>query len=243
MQKSNIYKYRISNLIISTNLNQMSGTGPVLNQKEEEELGLLKKEIKEADFNINKPTRSEEIGDKILMYLRNAFWLVAGALTLYYSNFFHHLFRNPNINELFFEISMAGYTIIFGLMIFSSFIMPRISGIKDIEEYNPRLVSVGAVVGLLSVISIIVAIWPVWGWWSLPIFIMLWKGFFAIAIFLPSGDIGNVLFLLVNTGIVLSFYVIEHEGYFHWFVNFYWKIICLSALIKFKIKQIILPII
>lgn len=149
------------------------------------------------------------------MYARNAFWIAVGALTLYFSNFFHHLFRNPNINELFFEISMAGYTIVFGLMIFSSFIMPRISGKTDIEDYNPKLVSVGAVVGLVSVISLIIAIWPVWGWWSLPIFVALWKGFFSMSVFLPKGDLGNFVFLSINATLVLSFYFIEHEGYFH----------------------------
>ena len=149
------------------------------------------------------------------MYARSLFWAGVGALTVYYTNFFHHLFRNPNINDLFFEISMTGYTIIMCLMIFSSFIMPRISGITNIEEYNPKLVSIGAVVGLVSVLSLIVAIWPVWGWWSLLIFLFLWKGFFSLAVFLPGGDIGNMIFLALVTCMILSFYVIEHEGYLH----------------------------
>ena len=72
-------------------------------------------------------------------------------------------------------------------MAFAAFIMPRISGIDDIEEYNPKLAAVGAAVGVVSVISLIVAIWPVWGWWSLPIFITLWKGFFGVSMFLPGG--------------------------------------------------------
>jgi len=93
--------------------------------------------------------------------------------------------------------------------------MHRISGISDVEEYNPKLVSIGAVVGLVSVISLIVAIWPVWGWWSLAIFVGIWKGFFSLSVFLPAGDIGNALFLIINIGTVLSFYVIEHEGYLH----------------------------
>jgi hypothetical protein len=149
------------------------------------------------------------------MYLRNAFWVIVAVVVIYYSNFFHNLFSNPNINELFFQISVAGYTIIFSLMIFTSFIMPRIAGTNNIDEYNPKLVSVGAAVGVISVISILIAIWPVWGWWSFPIFISLWKGFFSMSVFLPGGDIGNVLFLLLNIGTVLSFYVIEHEGYLH----------------------------
>ena len=149
------------------------------------------------------------------MYLRCTFWVIVGALTVYYTNFFHHLFRNPNINDIFFQVSMSGYTIIVCLMIFSSFIMPRISNTTNIEEYNPKLVSIGAVVGLVSVISLIVAIWPVWGWWSLVIFIFLWKGFFSLSVFLPGGDIGNFIFLVILTGTVLSFYIIEHEGYLH----------------------------
>lgn len=86
--------------------------------------------------------------------------------------------------------------------------MPRISGETKIEDYNPKLIPIGAVVGLVSVISLLIAIWPVWGWWSLPIFVALWKGFFSTAVFLPSGDLGNILFIVLNTGVVLSFYVI-----------------------------------
>jgi hypothetical protein len=71
------------------------------------------------------------------------------------------------------------------------------------------------VVGFISVISIVIAIWPVWGWWSLAIFVSIWKGFFGLSVFLPGGDIGNAVFLLINTGTVLSFYFIEHEGYLH----------------------------
>lgn len=149
------------------------------------------------------------------MYLRNGFWVLVAVVTVYYSNFFHHLFRNPNINELFFQLSMTGYTMIVCLMVFSTFIMPRIAGTSDIEEYNPKLIPIGAAVGFISVISLLIAIWPVWGWWSLLIFIVLWKGFFGLSVFLPPGDLGNALFLLINAGSVLSFYMIEHEGYFH----------------------------
>lgn len=95
-------------------------------------------------------------------------------------------------------------------MLFTTFIMPKISGIDNVEEYNPKLISVGAVVGLISIISLIIAIWPVWGWWSLLIFISLWKGFFGLSVFLPGGDIGNIVFVILNTAAILSFYFIEH---------------------------------
>eukprot|EP00919_Chromeraceae_sp_WS-2016_P058238 GHVR01138364.1.p1 GENE.GHVR01138364.1~~GHVR01138364.1.p1 ORF type:complete len:111 (+),score=0.54 GHVR01138364.1:3795-4127(+) len=110
---------------------------------------------------------------------------------------------------------MAGYTIIVALIIYSSFILPIFYGIKSIEEYNPKLVPLGAVVGVVSVVSLLIAIWPIWGFSSILIFITLWKGFFSLAVFLPGGYFGNILFFMINIGTVFSFYVIEHEGYFH----------------------------
>ena len=207
MMKYNIFSF----IIFKSNLMDRN-SGPVLKHADEQELGLLKKEKEPASKPKN---RAQDIGDQIIRYIRNGFWVLVAAAVIYYSNFFHNLFKNPNINEFFFQISATGYTIVISLMLFTSFIMPRISGIHDVEEYNPKLISIGAVVGLISVISIIIAIWPVWGWWSLAIFICLWKGFFGLSVFLPSGDIGNVLFILLNTGTILSFYIIEHEGYLH----------------------------
>lgn len=67
------------------------------------------------------------------MYAQSAFWLGLGILAIYQSNFFHNLFRNPKINELFFQISMAGYTVIVALILYSSFILPYFYGIKSIE--------------------------------------------------------------------------------------------------------------
>lgn len=125
------------------------------------------------------------------MYLKNAFWVSVGAAVLYYSNFFHHLFLNPKINPVFFEISMAGYTAIVFLILYSSFILPIFYGITSIEEYNPKLIPIGAVVGVVAVISLLIAIWPVWGFSSFPIFIALWKGFFSLSVFMPRGKIGK----------------------------------------------------
>ena len=105
------------------------------------------------------------------------------------------------------------------LILYTSFYLPLVYGIKNIEEYNPKLIPVGAVAGVIAIVSLLIAIWPVWGFTSFLIFIALWKGFFSISLFLPSGQLGNILFILINTGIVLSFYVIEHEGYFHWLIQ------------------------
>jgi hypothetical protein len=144
------------------------------------------------------------------MYLKSTIWIGVAIAVIYYSNFFHHLFRNPKVNPLFFEISMAGYTIIILLILYTTFILPVFYGVNDIEEYNPKLIPIGAVSGVIAVISLLIAIWPVWGFSSILIFLSLWKGFFGMSVFLPGGQIGNLLFLLINAGTVLSFYIIEH---------------------------------
>lgn len=155
------------------------------------------------------------LGDKILDYIKSAIWIAIAGAVIYYSNFFHHLFNNQKINPLFFEICVAAYVISILLVIYISLILPVFFGVNQVEQYNPKLIPIGAVVGVVAVISLLVAIWPVWGFSSLLIFICIWKGFFGLAIFLPGGQFGNFLFMVIVAATILSFYVIEHEGYFH----------------------------
>ena len=155
------------------------------------------------------------------MYIKNGFWVCLSVFVIYYSNFFHHLFLNPNINETFFQISMAGYTMIVMLIIYTTFVLPIFYGINSIQEYNPKLIPVGVVVGVVAVISLLIAIWPVWGFLTFPIFITLWILFFICILacwknWYFNNNLGDFLFLLRNIGTVLSFYAIEHEGYLHW---------------------------
>jgi hypothetical protein len=89
---------------------------------------------------------------------------------------------------------MAGYTIIIMLILYTSFVLPYIYKIKSIEDYNPKLIPIGAVIGVISVISLLIAIWPVWGFTSVLIFIAMWKGFFCLPTFLPVGVIGILFF-------------------------------------------------
>ena len=155
------------------------------------------------------------------MYLQNIFWLGVAIAVIYYTNFFFHLFNNPNVQPLFFEISMAGFTMSIFLVLYSAIVIPYLYGV-NVEEYNPKLISIGTVTGVIAIISLLITIWPVWGWTSLLIFLALFKGFMSLAVLLPSDNLGNfyyilgtVLFILINLSAVMSFYLIEHEGYLH----------------------------
>lgn len=101
------------------------------------------------------------------------------------------------------------------LILYTTFVLPMWFGVNSVEEHNPKLIPIGAIIGFISVISLLIAIWPVWGFYSLLIFICIWKGFFSISVFLPSGNLGiyknylgNFMFIAINTGTVLSFYII-----------------------------------
>lgn len=142
-------------------------------------------------------------------------WVSLAAGCLYYTNFFHHLFHNPKILEPYFTISIACYSVIIVLTLFISFVLPHVYKIENVEDYNPRLIPIATVFGVVAIICLLIAIWPVWGYTSLLVFVLLWKGFFEVSAFLPGGDLGGILFVLVNVLAVFSYKVIEHEGYLH----------------------------
>jgi hypothetical protein len=167
----------------------------------------------------NKPAglerREQPLPDKILAYLLSLMWVGLAAGCLYYSNFFYQLFHNPKILEPFFTVSMACYSVVIILTVFISFVLPLVYKIENVEEYNPRLIPIATVFGVVAVISLLVAIWPVWGYSSLLIFVLLFKGFFEVSVFLPGGNLGSVLFIMANALAVFSYKIIDHEGYLH----------------------------
>lgn len=80
----------------------MSAVDSTMRVREEESMGLLKKDMDPHTVLTKKRNTTEEFGDLLIMYIRNLFWVLAAVAVIYYSNFFHHLFTNPKINELFF---------------------------------------------------------------------------------------------------------------------------------------------
>jgi hypothetical protein len=59
---------------------------------------LLSDQINLQQKTKNKGFSAEQFGDKVLMYVKSIFWVGLAIFTIYYSNFFHHLFHNPKIN-------------------------------------------------------------------------------------------------------------------------------------------------
>lgn len=125
------------------------------------------------------------------MYLGALFWFALGMATIYYSNFFHHYFFNSKVYQPFHNISIACYFVVILFLIFACFILPYGYGIENVEDYNPKLIPTATAFGFVGVLTLIISMWPIWGYTTLLIFILMWKGFFAIGAFLPKGIIGR----------------------------------------------------
>lgn len=110
---------------------------------------------------------------------------------------------------------MVCFCIVFVITLFITFALPHIYKIDSVEDYNHRLIPIATVFGVVAVICMLIAIWPVWGYTSLLVFFLLWKGFFEVSTLLPGGDLGSILFILINVLAIFSYKFIEHEGYMH----------------------------
>lgn len=92
---------------------------------------------------------------------------------------------------------MAGFTMSIFLVLYSAIVIPYLYGV-NVEEYNPKLISIGTVTGIISIISLLITIWPIWGWTSILIFLALFKGFMSLAVLLPSDNIGTAFTICRN---------------------------------------------
>lgn len=57
--------------------------------------------------------------------LHSLLWVVAGAVAVYYSNFFHVIWHSDKVNPLFFGITLSGFTIFAIMTIYVGFILPQ----------------------------------------------------------------------------------------------------------------------
>ncbi len=123
--------------------------------------------------------------------LKSLIWLMASLCTVYYSNFFFNVFYNPNVLEPFISISLASFTYLSIFALYVCYVLPR-KGVKNCEEYNPKIINVGAGAGAIAIVSFLIAIWPVWGFTSLWMFALIWKGFWELATIMPRGQFSDL---------------------------------------------------
>jgi hypothetical protein len=85
----------------------------------------------------------------------------------------------------------------------------------EIEVIAPKLVPVASTVGFIAFISAIIAFWPVWGWYTPCMMFVMMMGYLMAGSFMPKGQFGSIVFLMVFIGSVFSSRFIAHQGLLH----------------------------
>jgi len=141
-----------------------------------------------------------------------AAWAIGAALVLYYTNFFYVIFNSPQVNSLFFGVTLTCFGVFASLTLFASFGLPKH---EEIEVTAPRLIPVASAVAMMMYLSSHIAFWPVWGWYTPAIIAVLTIGFMMAGTFLPKGTPGSVLVVVLFVASVSSSKYISHEGLWH----------------------------
>ena len=78
-----------------------------------------------------------------------------------------------------------GFTSMTIITIFVCFGLPSLYEIRNVEEYNPQLIQVGAFLSGVSFVGIVCSLWSLWGLHTIIVLFILRKGFYGLADLLP----------------------------------------------------------
>ena len=112
-------------------------------------------------------------------------WLLVALYVWNITDFFHILFAHPLVNHYIRTLSIIGFTSITIITIFVCFGLPSLWDIRNVEEYNPDLIKIGAALSAFSTLSVVAACWPIWGLYTVAILFILRKGFYGLSDLLP----------------------------------------------------------
>ena len=139
-------------------------------------------------------------------------WVLASVFVVYYSNFFHNIWENEKINNLFFAMSLISFGVFSSISVYATFLTPSFD---DLEITSPRLIPAATIFGFICFNSTLIAIWPVWGWYSPPMLVTMMMGYLMVGTFLPKGNLGSGLYLVMLVGSFFSSRFIPHSGLLH----------------------------
>jgi hypothetical protein len=140
------------------------------------------------------------------------FWMTSAIAVLYYTNFFLVIWESDAVNRLFFGFSLLGFGIFATITVYASFF----TGKHDIiEVVAPNLIPIATAVGVFTYICAHVAFWPVWGWMTPLILFVQMFGYMIAGSYMPRGNLGSGLYLLLFVALASSHYMIPHSGVLH----------------------------
>jgi hypothetical protein len=150
---------------------------------------------------------------------RKIFALVCVGLaifTIYYSNFFKHLFHSEYVNSFFFYTAMSLYIAALGVFFYLCAYLPYYGINEDKwDTYCPNAIPLATFCGVLGMIAVVISIYPIWGLLAIPMVIIMKLGLVMSINFVPCGEVGSFMAILIVVVALTSGFFIEHEGYLH----------------------------
>lgn len=114
---------------------------------------------------------------------------------VYQTNFFRQVWENPHVNSFFLYIALSCIGFMMTVLVYVSFIGPIIKGREiDFETDMSDMVPIMSLAGVVTFITSILAMWPVWGFLTPVYMLIVTFGSTFSMMFLPGGNLGNLLF-------------------------------------------------
>lgn len=82
----------------------------------------------------------------------------------------------------------------------------------DLEKDLPQMVPLMALAGVANFISFVLAMWPVWGFLTPIYVIILFFGGTFTMMFLPKGELGNLMFWVGSIAIAYISHTLPHDA-------------------------------
>lgn len=116
------------------------------------------------------------------------------------------------MNSFFLNIALSCTGFLLAVLMYMSLYGPCILKREiDLEEDVPALIPIMTLAGVAVFICGILAVWPIWGLLTPLYFLILFFGSSFSMIFLPSGNLGNLLFWIAAVGVGYVCHNFDHE--------------------------------
>jgi hypothetical protein len=185
-----------------------------------QEVERISKELDRDGIYAERITKQSTLLKTICEWIeRKIFALICVSLAIliiYYSNFFKNLFHNGKVDQFSFYISMTLYIAALGIFTYLCAYLPYYGINEDQwDTHCPNAIPAATLLGVLAMITIIISIYPVWGLLAIPMVIIMKLGLVMSVNFVPCGEVGSLIFILIVVVALTSGFFIEHEGYLH----------------------------
>lgn len=108
--------------------------------------------------------RRSQLSDKISTKLHAFFWVLAGVMVAYQTDFVRVLMESDRVNRVWFNIAVTCFSINVVIMGYLAVWLPYVKRIKvSWNLYSPRAIPTATAVGLICAVALNISLWNVWG--------------------------------------------------------------------------------